>query len=74
LIFRQQAIMPLTVKIFITDQRKIEREYRHDTTRDRRIRDRIKAILPAPEGWHSPGLFRLYACIKPPLIVISATS
>lgn len=42
------------MKIFITVEQKIELERLHDTTRDGRIRDRIKAILLASEGWSSP--------------------
>lgn len=41
------------MKIFITDKQKAELEHLHDTTRDVRIRDRIKAALLAPEGWSS---------------------
>lgn len=41
------------MKIFITDQQKAELERLHDTTRDGRVRDRIKAVLLASEGWSS---------------------
>lgn len=41
------------MKIFITAQQKAELERLHDTTRDGRVRDRIKAILLASEGWSS---------------------
>lgn len=41
------------MKIFITDEQKIELERLHDTARDGRVRDRIKAILLASEGWSS---------------------
>ncbi|NMP98628.1 helix-turn-helix domain-containing protein, partial [Salmonella enterica subsp. enterica serovar Infantis] len=45
--------MLLTMKIFITDQQKAELERLHDSSRDGRVRDRIKAILLASEGWSS---------------------
>ena len=41
------------MKIFITDQQKAELERFHDSSRDGRVRDRIKAILLASEGWSS---------------------
>ncbi|MDQ9126162.1 IS630 family transposase [Serratia fonticola] len=41
------------MKIFITAEQKIELERLHDTSRDGRVRDRIKAILLASEGWSS---------------------
>ncbi|MEL7631856.1 IS630 family transposase, partial [Pectobacterium aroidearum] len=41
------------MKIFITDEQKAELEHLHDTTRDGRVRDRIKAVLLASEGWTS---------------------
>ena len=41
------------MKIFITPEQKVELERLHDTTRDDRQRDRIKAILLASEGWSS---------------------
>ncbi len=37
------------MKIFITDEQKAELEHLHGTTRDGRVRDRIKAS----EGWTS---------------------
>ncbi|MBE9774119.1 IS630 family transposase, partial [Escherichia coli] len=40
-------------KIFITEQQKAELERLHDSSRDGRVRDRIKAILLASEGWSS---------------------
>ncbi|WP_445374317.1 DUF6402 family protein [Photorhabdus tasmaniensis] len=39
------------MKIFITSEQKIKLERLHDTTRDGQVRDRIKAILLASEGW-----------------------
>lgn len=45
--------MLLTMKIFITDQQKAELERLHDSSRDKRVCDRIKAILLASEGWNS---------------------
>ncbi len=41
------------MKIFITDQQKAELERLHDSSRDKRVCDRIKAILLASEGWSS---------------------
>ncbi|ELM0471699.1 TPA: IS630 family transposase [Escherichia coli] len=41
------------MKIFITEQQKAELERLHDSSRDGRVRDRIKAILLASEGWSS---------------------
>ena len=41
------------MKIFITTEQKTELERLHDTTRDGRVRDRIKAVLLASEGWSS---------------------
>lgn len=41
------------MKIFITEQQKAELERLHDFSRDGRVRDRIKAILLASEGWSS---------------------
>lgn len=41
------------MKICITDEQKTELEHLHDTTRDGRVRDRIKTVLLASEGWSS---------------------
>lgn len=41
------------MKILVTDAQKAELEHLHDTTRDGRVRDRIKAVLMASEGWTS---------------------
>uniref|UniRef100_T1I3R0 HTH_33 domain-containing protein n=1 Tax=Rhodnius prolixus TaxID=13249 RepID=T1I3R0_RHOPR len=41
------------MKIFITDKQKAELEHLHDTSRDKRVCDRIKAVLLASEGWSS---------------------
>ena len=41
------------MKIFIPEQQKAELERLHDSSRDGRVRDRIKAILLASEGWSS---------------------
>lgn len=41
------------MKIFITEQQKAELERLHDSSRDGRVRDHIKAILLASEGWSS---------------------
>lgn len=45
--------MLLTMKIFITVQQKSELERFHDSSRDGRVRDRIKVILLSSEGWSS---------------------
>ncbi|PHM73571.1 IS630 family transposase [Xenorhabdus kozodoii] len=39
------------MKITLTDAQKEALELMHDTTRDGRVRDRIKAVLLASEGW-----------------------
>ena len=41
------------MKIFITDQQKAELERLHGSSRDKRVCDRIKAILLTSEGWSS---------------------
>ncbi len=41
------------MEIFITDEQKAELEHLHHTCRDKRECDRIKAVLPASEGWSS---------------------
>ncbi|MEM6209249.1 helix-turn-helix domain-containing protein, partial [Acinetobacter baumannii] len=41
------------MKIFITEQQKAELERLHDSSRDGQVRDRLKAILLASEGWSS---------------------
>lgn len=46
------------MKIFITDTQKAELEHLHDTSRDKRVCDRIKAILLASEGWSSAMIAR----------------
>ena len=40
-----------TMKIILTPQQKQQLEVMHDSTRDGRVRDRIKAVLLASEGW-----------------------
>ena len=40
-----------TMKIILTPQQKQRLEEKHDSTRDGRVRDRIKAVLLAYEGW-----------------------
>ena len=45
------------MKIFITEQQKAELERLHDSSRDGRVRDRIKAILLASEGWSSAMIY-----------------
>ncbi|MGL5291590.1 MAG: helix-turn-helix domain-containing protein, partial [Vibrionaceae bacterium] len=39
------------MKITLTPEQKQQLEVMHDTTRDGRVRDRIKAVLLASEGW-----------------------
>ncbi|ABU70684.1 transposase [Vibrio campbellii ATCC BAA-1116] len=39
------------MKITLTPQQKLQLEQTHDSTRDGRVRDRIKAVLLASEGW-----------------------
>ncbi len=39
------------MKIILTPQQKPQLEEMHDSTRDGRVRDRIKAVLLASEGW-----------------------
>ena len=39
------------MKIILTPQQKQQFEEMHDSTRDGRVRDRIKAVLLASEGW-----------------------
>ncbi len=40
-----------TMKMTLTQKQKHELENQHDKTRDGRVRDRIKAVLLASEGW-----------------------
>lgn len=40
-----------TMKITLTNQQKQELKVLHDTTRDGRVRDRIKAVIHASNGW-----------------------
>ncbi|CEK23885.1 conserved hypothetical protein [Xenorhabdus nematophila AN6/1] len=39
------------MKINLTNDQKTALELMHDTPRDGRVRDRIKAVLLASEGW-----------------------
>ncbi|HAS6166502.1 TPA: IS630 family transposase, partial [Vibrio vulnificus] len=39
------------MKIILTPQQKQQLDEMHDSIRDGRIRDRIKAVLLASEGW-----------------------
>lgn len=41
------------MKMTLTDKKKKELECSHESTRDGRLRDRIKAVLLASEGWSS---------------------
>lgn len=41
------------MKVTLSPQKKKELEQMHDSTRDGRVRDRIKAVLLASEGWSS---------------------
>jgi len=45
--------MPWSMKIVLSDLQKKQLETQHAQTRDGRIRDRIKAVLLASEGWTS---------------------
>lgn len=40
------------MKITLTPQQKQQLEQMHDSTRDGRVRDHIKAVLLASEGWN----------------------
>ncbi|MGL4733648.1 MAG: helix-turn-helix domain-containing protein, partial [Enterovibrio sp.] len=44
------------MKIILTPEQKQPLEVMHDTTRDGRVRDRIKAVLLVSEGWSSQAL------------------
>ncbi len=44
------------MKITPTDAKKEALELMHDTTRDGRVHDRIKAVLLASEGWIAQAL------------------
>lgn len=44
-------MIPLMKNIKLTSEQKIDLEALHDTSRDGRIRDRIKAVLLRSEGW-----------------------
>ena len=59
------------MKIFISDLQKAELERLHDTSRNKRVGDRIKAILLASEGWSSVMIAQALRRIRPPLIIIS---
>ncbi len=39
------------MKIFLTEQKRQELRFQHRTERDRRVADRIKAILLSDKGW-----------------------
>ena len=41
------------MKVTLSPQKKQELEQMHDSTRDSRVCDRIKAVLLASEGWNS---------------------
>ena len=53
------------MKIFITEQQKAELERLHDSSRDGRVRDRIKAILLASEGWSSAMIAQALVSVQP---------
>lgn len=40
-----------TMKITLTPQQKLQLEQMHDSARDDRVRDSIKAVLLASKGW-----------------------
>ncbi|MDA0146757.1 IS630 family transposase, partial [Vibrio sp. RW] len=41
------------MKVMLSPQKKQELEQMHDSARDSRVCDRIKAVLLASEGWSS---------------------
>ena len=41
------------MKVTLSPQKKQELEHMHDSTRDSRVCERIKAVLLASEGWSS---------------------
>ncbi len=47
------------MKIILTPQQKQQLEEMHDSTRDGRVRDRIKAVLLASEGWSQAMIFKV---------------
>lgn len=47
-------MIPLMKNINLTTEQKIDLEALHDTSRDGRIRDRIKAVLLRSEDWSTP--------------------
>ncbi|CBJ91063.1 conserved hypothetical protein [Xenorhabdus nematophila ATCC 19061] len=51
MIFHSYKIMIAPMKINLTNDQKTALELMHDTPRDGRVRDRIKAVLLASEGW-----------------------
>ncbi len=51
MIFYDQRIMLSTMKIILTDSQKQNLEDMHGKSRDKRVCDRIKAVLLVSEGW-----------------------
>ena len=43
--------MLVAMKITLTNEQKLELQIQHRTTRDGRVRDRIKAVIHASNGW-----------------------
>ncbi len=60
-----------TMKIVLTPQQKQQLEEMHDSTRDGRVRDRIKAVLLASEGWSQAMISQLFVFTNRPSLVIS---
>ncbi len=59
------------MKIVLTPQQKQQLEEMHDSTRDGRVRDRIKAVLLASEGWSQAMISQLFVFTNRPSLVIS---
>ena len=43
--------MLTSMKVTLTNEQKLALRTQHDTTRDGRVRDRIKAVIHASNGW-----------------------
>ena len=69
--FQKVRITLYTMKIILTPQQKQQLEEKHDSTRDGRVRDRIKAVLLASEGWIRWWFLKLLVFTNRALLVIS---
>jgi hypothetical protein len=47
-------MISLMKEVILTSEQKNELEARHDASRDKRVCDRIKAVLLRSEGWSTP--------------------